>query len=81
VYGGMKSPKQYAVVVSGIDNLVADIMRSSSWNPAFAGTNEAILEAIRRYNNHAEFLTSRYPSPIKLLYHHPQIGGESFCLI
>jgi hypothetical protein len=59
-YGGMKSPKQYAVVVSDIDNLVADIMRSSSWDPgAFAGTNEATLEAIRRYNDHAEFLTSR----------------------
>jgi hypothetical protein len=34
-YGGMKLPKQYAVVVvvSDIDDLVAEIIRTSSWNP------------------------------------------------
>jgi hypothetical protein len=58
-YGGMKSPKRYAVVVSDIDDLVADIVRTSSWNPgAIAGNNDATLEAIRRNNRHAEFLTS-----------------------
>jgi hypothetical protein len=59
VYGrGMRSPKQYAVVVSDIDDLVADIIRTSLWNPgAFVGTNPAALEAIRRNNEHAVFLT------------------------
>jgi hypothetical protein len=57
-YGGMKSPKQYAVVVSDIDDLVADIIRASSWNPgAIVGNNDASLEAIRRHNKHAQFLT------------------------
>jgi HEPN domain-containing protein len=57
-YGGMKSPKQYAVVVSDIDDLVADIIRTSSWNPAaIVGANVAALEAIRRHNKHADFLT------------------------
>jgi hypothetical protein len=59
-YGGIKSPKQYAVVVSDIDDLVADIVRTSSWNPgAIVGTNKAALEAIRLRNTHAEFLTTR----------------------
>jgi hypothetical protein len=58
-YGGMKSPKQYAVVVSDIDDLVADIVRTSSWNPgAIVKNNDAALEAIRRNNRHAGFLTS-----------------------
>jgi hypothetical protein len=57
-YGGMKSPKQYAVVVSDIDDLVADIVRTSSWNPP-GGINDAALEAIRRQNRHAKFLTKR----------------------
>jgi hypothetical protein len=44
--------------VSDIDNLVADIMRTSSWNPGgFVGHNPAALEAIRRNNEHADFLT------------------------
>ena len=57
-YGRMKSPRQYAVIVSDIDDLVADIVRASLWVPGrIVGTNEAALEAIRRYNKHAEFLT------------------------
>ena len=53
--GAMKSPKQYAMAVSDIDDLVADILRTSSWNPGrIVGTNDAALEAIRRYNTHAE---------------------------
>ena len=56
----MKSPKQYAVVVKDNDDLVADVICTSSWNPgALVGTNDAALEAIRRYNDHGEFLTSR----------------------
>lgn len=57
-HGGMKSPKQYAVVVSDIDDLVADIITTSSWNPgAIVGTNDAAIETIRRHNSHADFLT------------------------
>jgi hypothetical protein len=55
----MRSPKQYDLVVSDIDDLVADIVRTSSWNPgAIVGTNDAALEAIRYNNQHAKFLTS-----------------------
>jgi hypothetical protein len=59
VYGrGMRSPKQYTVVVSDVDDLVADIIRTSSWNPSgFVGTNSATLVSIRRHNAHADFLT------------------------
>jgi len=58
--GAMKSPKQYVVVVSDIDDLVADILRTSSWDPGrIVGTIDAALEAIRRHNTHAEFLTTR----------------------
>jgi hypothetical protein len=57
--GGRKSPKQYAIIVSEIDDLVADLFKTSSWNPgAFMGQNQAALEAIRRENNHAKFLTT-----------------------
>jgi hypothetical protein len=57
--GKMRSPKQYDLVVSDIDDLVADIVRTSSWNPgAIVGTNDAALEAIRYNNQHAKFLTS-----------------------
>lgn len=31
-YGGMRTPKQYSVVVSNIDDLVADVFRASSWS-------------------------------------------------
>ena len=56
--GEMKSPKQYRLAVSDIDDLIADIVRTSSWNPgAIVGTNDAALEAIRRNNKHAQFLT------------------------
>jgi len=59
-YGGLKTPKQYAVVVSDIDDLVADIFRASSWvPPAFMGNNADALEAIKRNNVHSEFLTKR----------------------
>ena len=60
-YGGMKTPKQYVMVVSDIDELVADVLKASSWNPGtFMRTNPFALEAITRYNDHAEFLTTRF---------------------
>jgi hypothetical protein len=56
--GGLKTPKQYAIVVSDIDDLVADVFKASSWKPgAFMGTNRAKKQAITRYNNHSKFLT------------------------
>jgi hypothetical protein len=59
-YGGIKTPKQYAVVVSDIDDLIADAFKMSNWNPVgFMGTNPAALEAITRYNDHSEFLAKR----------------------
>jgi hypothetical protein len=62
-YGGIKTPKQYVVVVSDIDDLVADVLKVSSWNPGrFAGTNPVALEAITRYNDHSEFLTTVRPA-------------------
>jgi len=58
-YGGLRTPKQYAVVVSDIDDLIADVLKTSSWNPGvFMGTNPAAVEAIKRENNRAEFLTT-----------------------
>ena len=57
--GGLRTPKQYAIVVSDIDDLVADLFTTSSWNPGvFMGRNQAALEAIKRENNHATFLTT-----------------------
>jgi hypothetical protein len=59
--GGLKTPKQYPIVVRNIDNLIADVFKASSWNAGvFMGTNAAALEAITRHNDHAEFLTRRY---------------------
>ncbi len=59
-HGGLKTPKQYKLVVSDIDDLVADVSRFCSWSPAaFMGTNLAALEAITRHNAHSEFLTKR----------------------
>jgi hypothetical protein len=58
-FGGLKTPKQYHLVVAKIDDLVADIFRTSSWNPGvFIGRSEPALEAIKRNNAQAEFLTS-----------------------
>lgn len=58
-YGKDKSPKQLVVVVSDIDDLVADALKAASWNPGvFIGTNQFAVEAITRHNKHAEFLTT-----------------------
>jgi hypothetical protein len=55
---GLKTPKQYTIVVSDIDDLVADVFRTSSWNPGpFIGTNRFAKQAIRRHNKHARYLT------------------------
>lgn len=32
-YGGIKTPKQYTLVVSEIDDLIVDAFKMSSWNP------------------------------------------------
>ena len=58
--GDIKTPVQYAIVVSNIDDLIADVFKISSWNAAFfIGPNPAALEAITRHNKHSEFLTKR----------------------
>ena len=58
VGGSAKTTKQCVIVVSNIDHLIADVLKSSSWNPsAFLGTNPAAQEAIKLHNDHAEFLT------------------------
>jgi hypothetical protein len=55
---GLKTPKQYTIVVSEIDDLVADVFKASSWTPgAFIGTNRFAKQAIRRHNKHARYLT------------------------
>jgi hypothetical protein len=60
VYGRMKAPKQYTLVVSEIDDLIVDAFKMSNWNPgSFMGTNDAALEAIARCNAHSDFLTKR----------------------
>jgi hypothetical protein len=57
--GSLKTPKQYAIIVNEIDDLVADLFKTSSWNPGpFMGMNQASLEAIKRENKHAKFLTT-----------------------
>jgi hypothetical protein len=63
-FGGLKTPKQYAIVVSDIDDLVADVFKVCSRNPvAFFGTNPHALEALTRNNAHSEFLTKAAPQP------------------
>jgi hypothetical protein len=58
-YDSMKTPKQYVLVVSDSDDLVADVLKVCSWNPSsFMGTSPAALEAIKRFNDHAQFLTT-----------------------
>jgi hypothetical protein len=55
---GLKTPKQYTVVVSEIDDLLVDVFRNLSLKPgAFIGTNRAGRQAITRFNRHRKFLT------------------------
>ncbi len=62
--GGMQTPRQYAIVVSDIDDLIADVFKVCSRNPvAFIGTNPAAREAITQRNAHSEFLTTWPPPP------------------
>lgn len=60
-FGGLRTPKKYPLVVSDIDDLIADVFKAMSWNPGFfMGTyNPAALEAVTRNNDHSEFLTRR----------------------
>jgi hypothetical protein len=61
-YGGLKTPRQYAIVVSDIDDLVADVFKTCSRNPvAFFRTNPHALEALKRHNAHSAFLTKAAP--------------------
>jgi hypothetical protein len=56
----LKTPKQYTIIVSDIDDLVAEVFRTSSWTPgasAFIGTNRFAKQTIRRHNKHARYLT------------------------
>jgi hypothetical protein len=63
-YGGMQTPRQYAIIVSDIDDLMAEVFRTCSWNPGlFMGQNTAALEAIKRENDHSEFLTTVFGVP------------------
>jgi hypothetical protein len=60
-YGRIPTVRQYAVVVSDIDDLVFEI---GGWNPGvFMGHNPAALEAIKRENDHSEFLTTVFGVP------------------
>jgi hypothetical protein len=64
-YGGLKTPKQYTLVVSDVDDLVADVFKVCSRNPfAFFTTrmNPHALEALTRNNAHSEFLTKPAPA-------------------
>jgi hypothetical protein len=62
-HGQLKAPKQYVLVVSPIDDLVADVFKVSSWPPASASflgrTNDTGLEAITHHNAHSKFWTVR----------------------
>jgi hypothetical protein len=57
-HGQLKAPKQYVLVVSAIDDLVADVFKVSSWSPASASflgrTNDTALEPITRHNAHSK---------------------------
>jgi hypothetical protein len=54
---GLRTPKQYTIVVSDIDDLIADVFRTSSWNPGpFIGSNRFAKQAIRRHNKHGRYL-------------------------
>jgi hypothetical protein len=61
---GLKTPKQYQIVVSDIDDLVVDLFKVCSRNPVafFSRANPHGLEALTRNNAHAEFLTKPAPS-------------------
>jgi hypothetical protein len=61
-FGGLNPPKQYAIVISEIDDLVADVFKVCSRNPVrFFGTNPHALEALTRNNAHSDFLTKAAP--------------------
>ena len=63
-YGRIPTPRQYATVISDIDDLVAEVFKTCSWNPGvFMGHNPAALEAIKRENTHSEFLTTVFGVP------------------
>lgn len=62
-FGGLKTPRQYAAVADQIDELVADILRTSSWNPGVVmRLNQVALEAVTRENKQAGYLTTVIPA-------------------
>jgi hypothetical protein len=44
-----RTPRQYAIVVSDIDDLFVHVFKMTSWNPIVLTTNAAAPEAITRY--------------------------------
>ena len=60
--GGLGSHKQYVLTVDAIDDLVADIMKASSWNaPIIIRGNKTALAALRRNNKRSRLLTKKPP--------------------
>ena len=63
-YGEIPTPRQHAIVVSDIDDLLAEVFKTCSWNPGvFMGQDPVALEAIKRENDHSEFLTTVFGVP------------------
>lgn len=59
---GGKTSKQFTLIVSDIDALVADVIKAASWNAGVVMGKNSIgysiaLTAIRRHNAHRKFLT------------------------
>jgi hypothetical protein len=65
--GAKSTPRQFTLIVSDVDALVADVIRVSSWNPGVVmGRNRIALTAIRRNNTQRKFLTKIIkPRPAK----------------
>jgi hypothetical protein len=56
---GGKPARQYIIVVSDIDMLIADIFKKLTWSASgFIGHHSAVLEVIKRDNDYAELLLS-----------------------
>jgi hypothetical protein len=63
-HGGIRTVRPYVIAISGIDDLVAEVFKICSWNPGvFMGHSPAALEAIKRENDHWEFLTTVFGVP------------------
>jgi hypothetical protein len=59
-YGGLKTPKQYVIVVDEIDDFVAHVFKVCNRNPVtFFGTNPDAREALTRNNAQSKFLVGQ----------------------